>query len=51
MNFCKVYNSYKDWWIEHQSSGDYPPESEFEGHLDSMSLYDFMELMNNWDME
>ena len=50
-NFCKVYQSYKDWWIEHQSSGDYPPESEFEYHMDHMSLYDFMELMNNWDIE
>jgi hypothetical protein len=51
MNCNKAYSSYKDWWIEHRSSGDYPPESEFEGHLDSMSLYEFMELLTNWDVE
>ena len=50
-NFCKVYQSYKDWWIEHQAGFHCPPEIEFEHHVSRMSLYDFMELMNNWDIE
>ena len=49
MELCKAYNSYKGWWLEHQSVGEFPTEGEFEYHMDQMSLYEFMELMNNWD--
>jgi hypothetical protein len=45
MNCNKAYNSYKDWWLD-----QYWQES-FEEHVNSMSLYDFMETMNSWDVE
>jgi hypothetical protein len=44
-NFCKVYKDYQGWyWQQHFNMS-------FEDHVNNMSLYDFMELMNNWDIE
>jgi hypothetical protein len=50
-NFCKVYQNYKDWWMVYGSSNEYPTDWDFKDHVNSMRLYDFMELMNNWDTE
>ena len=47
-NFCKVYQSYKDWWFQYGTT-DGNWKQSFEDHVNEMSLYDFMELMNNWD--
>jgi hypothetical protein len=51
-NFCKVYQSYQTWWHEtsYLRNGETSNET-FEECVNSMSLYDFMELMNNWDIE
>ena len=51
-NFCKVYQSYQTWWHEtsYLRNGESSNET-FKEHLNSMSLYDFMERLSYWDIE
>ena len=43
-DFLKIYLTYQTWWYEHSDHS----EETFEDHVNRMSLYEFMELINSW---
>jgi hypothetical protein len=50
------YTQYKKWWIEHQAPHEPPPlhyrdtpETQFEEHINKMSLFELMELLEDWE--
>jgi len=40
------FASYRSWFYKWDNSGD-----TFEEHIDKMSLYEFINLMENWSVE
>lgn len=55
MNNSK-YTSYKKWWLEHRAPDFVPslyygddPETAFRQHITDMSLYEFMETLEEWE--
>jgi hypothetical protein len=52
------YARYKQWWIDHQAPHEAPsrhykdtPETQFEEHINKMSLFELMETLENWGEE
>jgi hypothetical protein len=52
------YTRYKEWWIEHQAPHEAPPlhykdtsETQFEEHINKMSLFELMETLEAWEEE
>lgn len=52
------YGQYKKWWMKHQAPNEPPPlhyrdtpETQFEEHINKMSLFELMETLENWEVE
>ncbi len=52
------YARYKEWWIEHQAPHEPAPlhykdtpETQFEEHINKMSLFELMETLEAWEEE
>jgi hypothetical protein len=46
----RKYKRYKNWWFKYQApySGEDSDEA-FEAHINSMSTYELMETLINWE--